>query len=541
MTASTQVDPSLSGRLVRESGASFIRLIQAFRFEPCEGAQFDRWVHRLSQAGGRSEQAVDHSDATACQWRVTSGDALRDRFREWIMSPQAIALAGRDQGRPRRRLAWIELDSGWLESAAGHGFGRSMQWEVRPQGKYRSAAIPVQFRSLQVMLGEAGIGYLIWELGVESENLDDWVEALHACRLYRNRRESGFYVTRRTGPGTSVSEVPGAFRRGMQLDARSQSERRDAAQAGLSLMDAGAAVLWDLAQHGPSGIRGTQQWWRKVDSHHALRAYAAFTIVAAATDANDRHRLLYRISELAPTTRPLHAAAEDLAPDRASLSPYADGVQFVATREMCAYVAFDPPGVAGDSAGFFRRGMPSHLRDRYQWALLLTLYQKHALESLREAVVLAEDHLHDRAHLHRLRERAAVIRSAVFMVETMTQSHHVKFEQFLRQVMQLDRVYELTSGSMDDIDEFAERAHERWRRAFGRITSVVAGGFTLVLACLAFLSVNIREITTEREGMQLVHVLVATGLVFVMGIGLALGSHVLFDRPQKRDRAERRN
>jgi hypothetical protein len=514
--------------------------MQAFRFEPGDGARFDHWVHRLCEEGARSEPTEGGSDSTASRWRVTSGDALRDRFREWIMSPQAIALAGRDHGTPRRRLAWIDLDRGWLESAAGHGFGRSMHWEVRPQGKYRSAAIPVQFRSLQVMLGEAGIGYLVWELGVESEHVDDWVEVLHACRLYRNRRESGFHVTRKTGPNTTVDEVPGAFRRGLELDARPHSERRDSEQAGLSLMDAGAAVLWDLALHGPTGIRRARHWWKKVDCHHSLRAYAALTIVGASVDAQDRQRLLYRISELAPTTRPLHAAAEDLAPDRPSLSAYADGVQFVATREMCAYVAFDPPGVDGDSAGFFRSGMPSHLRDRYQWALLLTLYQKHALESLREAVVLAEDHLHDRAHLHRLRERAAVIRSAVFMVETMTQSHHVKFEQFLRQVMQLDRVYELTSGSMDDIDEFAEWAHERWRRGFGRTTSVVAGGFTMVLACLAFLSVNIREITTEREGMQLAHVLIASGLVFALGIGLAWGSHALLDRPRGGVRSGRR-
>ena len=348
-------------------------------------------------------------------------------------------------------------------------------WTPRRNTSGRS--IELSFQAPQLWLFDIGVGFVVFDINGLGSNARDWLSALHHLRQLKLRDSAGaltFYMD---------SDEPQS---GFQTLVRN--------------------LLDSLVPSQPT-------WWEPVDMKQQLRSFATLYV------ARDRlqpaphdfeRRLLYQIGELAPPER-VFALPDDTAEDhlRGEHYCYAKGAHFVASREGCTFVAID----ADLDSQFWRQNMPEHLRRIYFVTYLLTQYQRQAIELLRRKVAKAgRDHNISADEWYEIRQLSAAVKSHGYFVEVAQSNNHARFERMVRDLAQVDRLFELTTRSVDEVTSLkleehervkaeAQRRHERELARKQRDWTIGGAAVAFASLLLTFLNVNIVGIT-DGEGMN---------------------------------------
>jgi hypothetical protein len=332
---------------------------------------------------------------------------------------------------------------------------------------------------VELWLFGLGFGYVALEVSLASSELRRWLEMLHWAR----------YLDSGRGPKLRVADVE------------------------TTLEEVLRRVLTSLSPG---------DWWEVIDIPRTLRSYLCLSVsrvghlglAPVGRCAPELQRqLLYQICEQAPPHRLLHLPTGAGRGDyvRGDSFEYSDGVHFVASREGVAYVAIDRD--MGEE--FWGNTMVNHLRAPYFLHYLATQYQRHAIEGLRRAVESAErDQRISDEEWRKVKDHSARVRSAGFFVELARTNNHARFERLVRDMAQVDRLFDLTTRAVDDLVamkiegieaeqskrqlELAQRQkqlQDRW--------AWIGTMFAISSVFLAFMSMNLRGITTsEEEGLH---------------------------------------
>jgi hypothetical protein len=216
---------------------------------------------------------------------------------------------------------------------------------------------------------------------------------------------------------------------------------------------------------------------------------------------------------------------------RGSEYQYSERAHFVASRDGCSFVALDHDPVTE----FWRTTMRGHLRRAYFAHYLLTQYQRHSIEELRRAVAQVDEALDTNdKHWRLLRAQGAKIRSHGYFAELAISNNHVQFERFVREIAQVDRLFEATTAAVDDLVALRLEDHERDKAARLHrnqlLWAQMGGAFALPTLTLAFLGVNIPHCTSHEDGIELPALLLLT--IAALTIGWIGGQ---FLRPRRPD------
>jgi hypothetical protein len=471
-----------------EQGSSFLRLVYAFELgvasmrelRTAMRAATDSWELGNDQIVGdstltRHVQELFQRPANAPSLLVFHYAPARNGPKSWPKSASWV--------RPRSASR-----AGSPEVALNFGASRKDRW-FGPS----------------LWLFDMGLGYLTIDVRPASDQASVWLDALHCLRL-------------------GAAERAGKVRFHPEEDQAGAGARGDRTLYQLASEWLASLLPWDAADGG--GIE-------PIDLRNQLRSFAAlyFRSSPLASPPHDlQRRLLYQICDLAPSWRPLDppigAGADHV---RGAYFEYSQQAYFVATREGCAFVACDKDL----SHPFWRENMPEHLRQIYFTVYLLTQYQRQAIERLRRLVA---DHGRDAQIANdewlEIRKLSAKVKSHGFFVELAQSNNHSRFERMVRDLAEVDRLFDLTTKAVDATVALQIEAHEQAKAEHVRLQEAdarrrqrawtIAGG-TLAAPTLLFtlLNVNIRGWTTgPEEGLSWAWVLslgIASGLVGCLG------------------------
>jgi len=332
---------------------------------------------------------------------------------------------------------------------------------------------------VELWLFGLGFGYVALEVSLAGPELRRWLEMLHWARHLDSGR----------GPKLRVADVE------------------------TTLEEVLRRVLTSLSPG---------DWWEAIDIPRTLRSYLCLSVsrvghlglAPVGRCAPELQRqLLYQICEQAPPHRLLHLPTGAGRGDyvRGDSFEYSDGVHFVASREGVAYVAIDRD--MGEE--FWGNTMVNHLRASYFLHYLATQYQRHAIEGLRRAVESAErDQRISDEEWRKVKEHSTRVRSAGFFVELARTNNHARFERLVRDMAQVDRLFDLTTRAVDDLvamkiegieAEQARRQTEQARRQqeLQERWAWIGTPIAATSLCLGFMSMNLRGWTTEGEGLSI--------------------------------------
>ena len=441
------------------------------------------------QADALTLQRVrDACSARPDQWK----DARTTAIGEGALTGHAAELLEQmGNGVP---LAVFELHAGPRGNRSGL-WPLSGVWKTGRGNSKRS--IELGFQAPHLWLFDIGAGFVVFDINGLGPNPRDWLSALHNLRQLKLRKSAGeltFYMD---------SDEP---QTGFQ-----------------SLLQ---NLLGSLLPSQPT-------WWGQVDIKQQLRSFATLYVARDRTypaPHDFERRILYQVGELAPPERSF-SLPDDTAEDRLRGEHYcyAKGAHFVASREGCSFVAID----ADLDHPFWSSTMPDHLRRVYFVTYLLTQYQRQAIELLRRKVAKAgRDQNISADEWHEIRQLSAAVKSHGYFVEVAQSNNHARFEQMVRGLAQVDRLFELTTKAVDEVTSLKLEEHERVKAAAQQqrerdlarkqhYWTIGAAAVAFASLLLTFLNVNIAGIT-DGDGLSLTTVLLLT--LGTLLIGVLLGA-----------------
>jgi len=233
----------------------------------------------------------------------------------------------------------------------------------------------------------------------------------------------------------------------------------------------------------------------------------------AGHERKDIAELLYRVRNFFPSERVIQPAPDDLRFDHPSLLAYAERMWFVFSLEGGAFVAVNAP-----ETDFFRRELPSHLRNEYFLLFLLTLHQRFALMSLSQQVSehwLRGDEGERAKAFERIRDTLLEFTARGYFSQAMQREHHHRVYQRWQEIFQLERLYQEVSDEVREMHEFLQmRQSKKLEERLNFLTFVI--GIPALL--FGFLSINLYRITAKEEGLSIWWALVLAASAFFVGL-----------------------
>ena len=389
------------------------------------------------------------------------------------LSPHALELFKDLQGR--RRLVIAEL------KVPGRNDAGLLPRKLTCRFRKLDEPVEVRICTVEAWLFDAGLGYFVFELQPERASAADWFDALHHLRFTGGRSE--------------------------------RQEVRDQRGSETSMADLVRCLL------GTLGL-GAGDATEPIDLGDTLRAFSAlFVSTGRRGDPYIHRRVLSQVVELAHAKRMLEVpSAEEGRLIRGSEYQYSEHVHFVASRDGCSFVALD----RDPETEFWRTTMRGHLRRAYFAHYLLTQYQRHSIEELRRAVAQVDEAFDTSdKHWRSLRAQGAKIRSHGYFAELAISNNHVRFERFVREIAQVDRLFETTTAAADELVALRLEDHERDKAARLQrnqlLWAQMGGAFALPTLTLAFLGVNIPHCTADAGGVELSSLLLLTFAAMTVG------------------------
>lgn len=335
--------------------------------------------------------------------------------------------------------------------------------------------IPFRLMGLRLVVFDDGVGFVTVRAEPQTDNLDDWTDALHSFRMLG---------------GPQQSPTAGQLRcKGRDLASSDSIYRHVLSSAGI-------------------------QNARDIYMPYRTLVYAVLFVDGLPADL--RPHLLHRLRGLFHTGQHLIPSAHDLSTDHPSLVPQMDRQWFVLSLAGACYIAFDaPPSGAdhfhrnGDAAQGRAGGQSKRLRSRYVMMLLLTLRQRFALLCLSEQVAqrwVAECDPKRRLtafkaiHTQLLRFTATAYFTQVFQLE---QQHRV-YER-LQEVFEIERLYREVCDEVRWMHEVVERDWQERRSDEARRVEQLLQGYGVPFAifslALALLTVLVEPVTQGVDAL----------------------------------------
>lgn len=402
------------------TSCSFVNFVYPFAFNP----------EAFSDLSKAIESAYLHRDENRSPlkiWHTTS-------FSEDDLMPHIAAyLNGIDTlGRETARL-WN------LNDALQHvyGLGKHADWIIQwPTGK-----LPFQFGessfSAQIVLFRVGVGFLTLRIKPVSENVDDWLDAVHYLRFIDGQR------------GVSVAKYVKRPNKAKGIDNEMQISLDSQSKSTITLY----SIVCDLMSFHKLETKNSA-WWEEVFVPRQTIPYCAL-FVEGITEAAESD-LRYRILNLFHSKQQTHPSEDDLKFPGSGLLPYAKGQHFMCTLDGSSFLACNPP-----STPFFQETLPNHLRESYWLLYLLVLHQRFTLIQLSKAV--AEKWQPDKG-LVNIKEREMVfsqIRDTLllftargYFAQVMQREHHHRCYKHWQSVFQIERLYREVRDEVSDMHDY---------------------------------------------------------------------------------------
>ena len=518
--AGTRVVLSPTGRGGVDS--SFLVFRFAFRFE-CQ----TQTVNAVEEPGVRpSVDFTKLADRIAAASVGTVSNAWERRgagklFDPGLFSADVVALTEEDHDRtnPPPHIAGWRMSAKALQDRAG--FGGDRGWKLVWGPESDPSVQQFRFLSVQMMLFDTGLGYITFEIQPSSDALGAWHDVLHHFQFHDGRRD-------------------------VRLQAPMAGPRGEPSALGATELNLHARIVEMLDCVGASyGLSGQDRgrWWEPAERSGQLHAFGGIVLRDAPEDFESRHRILNRFVEMAHRSRSLDPVASDSETAVRERMQYNDRSWFTATKDVCLFIAFDPD--RGRTPDFWLSVMPGHLRATYAVIDLFTQYQWHCIETIRTKTIQSTSFLQRISsdtsaqrlgRVRALQETVMAVRARGFFTEITRRRNHARFERFLRQITRIDEMHRIAIDGAEAVGNWVVREWEREERlraeaARGRrergddsrnqflmiLTAGTVASLPLQLVA-AILSINIRGVTTEHEGMGILWIVAS--VMGSLGLGL---------------------
>jgi len=389
-------------------------------------------------------------------------------------------------------LLWT-MDNNALQSPSG--LGGNADWFLTLPRK----EIPFQLTDVQLSLFRVGVGFLTFSAKPKSQEIADWLDFLHSFRFIRGQRGVGLRMERRTG----IDQISPFFPQPAGGSEKHPDGKGNFAEIVNAILNT-AAIEGDM--------KGGD-WWQEVFVPGQLVPFATLYVDGQDMSEEAISELLYRVRNFFPSERVIQPAPDDLRFDHPSLLAYAERMWFVFSLEGGAFVAINAP-----ETDFFRRELPSHLRNEYFLLFLLTLHQRFALMSLSQQVSehwLRGDEGERAKAFERIRDTLLEFTARGYFSQAMQWEHHHRVYQRWQEIFQLERLYQEVSDEVREMHEFLQmRQSKKLEERLNFLTFVI--GIPALL--FGFLSINLYRITAKEEGLPIWLALSLTVIAFVIGL-----------------------
>jgi hypothetical protein len=436
------------------------------------------------------------------------------------LAPAPKALFGQARGMRH----WKMSEDGLRQS----GFPKNTKkgaWSLHINRSGVRHPIPVQVTSFGLWASGEGIGYSTVDLqlrhgeATSAPSLDDFLNVLHFARFLRkggSTLEAVAYVD----PAYS-SEAPKPLGIG-GLSVGSEWRAGDDPghyHATLPLKELLCALYRQLTGRDADSMDRAV-----LENREALRAFVMVDLPTLGHDAHaGEHELLLQIAEMAPSSREIgrtlepHSRGTGLAHYE-----YSQGAHFLFSQECTAFVAIGQP-----RKPFWTETMPHHVLNEYFTIQIMTMYQRHLVDEVRRLAARGgskadsrSEESHDRLW-DQIQVRAIDAKARGYFLEVSVRTNHGRFESTLREILHVDRAYELAMGLVDALCETqiarVEMRREREARRRDRFWQFVASIVLLPTFVLTFLNVNMPGITTDGEGLAFTQVFLLALAAAVLG------------------------
>ncbi|MCS3921208.1 hypothetical protein Q2T83_01145 [Fervidibacter sacchari] len=429
------------------------------------------------------------------QWRGRQGSLViwrKGRFPKEDLLAHVERYLNPPENTAPTALLWT-MDNNALQSPSGLG-GNADWFLTLPQKE-----IPFQLTDVQLSLFRVGVGFLTFSAKPKSQEIADWLDFLHSFRFIRGQRGVGLRMERRTG----IDQISPFFPQpagGLEKHPGGKGNFAEIVNA----------ILNTTAIEGDT--KGAD-WWQEVFVPGQLIPFATLYVDGQDISEEAISELLYRVRNFFPSERVIQPAPDDLRFDHPSLLAYAERMWFVFSLEGGAFVAINAP-----ETDFFRRELPSHLRNEYFLLFLLTLHQRFALMSLSQQVSehwLRGDEGERAKAFERIRDTLLEFTARGYFSQAMQREHHHRVYQRWQEIFQLERLYQEVSDEVREMHEFLQmRQSKKLEERLNFLTFVI--GIPALL--FGFLSINLYRITAKEEGLSIWWALSLTVIAFVIGL-----------------------
>lgn len=392
--------------------------------------------------------------------------------------------------------------------------------------------IPFEFDSIELSLFRPGVGFLMFEVTPQSNQLDVWQNFIHFFR-HSARESVKLTATRKVGREQAQIDFFPPFAE----ECRKDNCRR--------LEDISSGLLNQINLK----MKDNQNWWRYVFVPSQMLPYAVLFVQSHPREEDDL--LLFRLRKFLHTHQLRKPAHSDLVAPHPSRLDYAERQWQTFTLDGSAFLACDAPDTE-----FFRTSFPQNLRNEYFLLFLLVLQQRFALTNFNEKISknwLEKNEDERAAAFERIREDFFIFTARGYFVQAMQREHHhraylrwqetFQIERFFREVRdsiremhdylqtrRTERLKQLTEKQTRQ-QETAAMQHDRKISLIGVLLAAVFGVPTLVIG---FLNINLRNLTSkDDEGLFLEEAFWVVGAAVLIGIGLSLIAYLRYKREQQ--------
>jgi len=261
----------------------------------------------------------------------------------------------------------------------------------------------------------------------------------------------------------------------------------------------------------------TKTWWKEVFVSGHLIPFSVLFVDGSKKE--DIFPLLYRVRSFFHSEQFIHPAPEDLIRSHPGLLPYADDQWFVFSLEGGAFVAFTAP-----EKDFFRKNLPTHLRDQYFLLFLLTLHQRFALTRLSQEVSehwLRGNEDERMRYFKRIRSSLMEFTARGYFIQVVQRENHHRFYRNWQEVLQVERLYQEVNDEVQEMynDLLLQRseAEERASRSLERLVAILGASIGIPTVFLTFMGINMRGYTLENDGLPVKFVFMVGILSVILG------------------------
>lgn len=477
---------------------SFINFVYPFLFDP-----------------GAFDDVVEHTRGTTWQLakeRAAVWEARQTSTEDWLphvanyLNLPSVPTAD-DQAHPGTAHLW-RLSSACLDSPRGLGATKQVDWQMTFREPPTSVGIALD--GVDLALFSLGAGFLTFKIKVRSDRVEDWLDVHHFGRfLGATGRAPLLVLNRRTGPGTVEPFFPDP----QQLLAAS-AEGQEVIRTGQGRLRHLVTTL--LASAGFLGADGPQV--REVYVRDRLLPFAVVYLDEAGINSSSEEvqELLYQLRRMFHSQQPLYPVPSELRPRAPHYLPYARDQWFWFSLEGGGFLAVNAP-----DTDFFRQELPAHLDEQYFLTFLLALQQRFVLMDLSDDVARnwrAGDRGARREVFTRISAAFLDFTARGYFVQVMQRENHHRCYRRWQRCFQISRLYAEVREEVREMHDSLQKAfQERRGREFNRLTLLFSILYAAPALALAFLSINLKGLTTASEGLS---ALEAAGRAGVIALGL---------------------